>query len=237
MNEQEQMEFFYDIFDANLPRLGPGDDASTRKALDTIIEARSEGRGFLSTWKPRILDLGCGNGAQTMELAANTEGTILALDNHEPYLEELERRAVALGVEKKIHVCLGDMQNLELEKGPFDVVSGGSLAVTELCWLRPDVPEECRAFFESEYPSMVDAETNLDSIKDCGYYVLDHFVLPESAWWESYYTPLEGRLQVFRESYAGCPEKLEYVEFVQSEIDMYQRYSSYYGYVFFIMQR
>ncbi len=57
-----------------------------------------------------------------MVLAANTEGTILAMDNHQPYLEELKRRAVARGFEKKIQACLGDMRNLELDQGSFDMV-------------------------------------------------------------------------------------------------------------------
>jgi hypothetical protein len=116
-------------------------------------------------------------------------------------------------------------------------VPGGWLAVTELCWLRPDAPTECRAFFESEYPAIVDVETNLVMIKECGYEVIGQFTLPESAWWETYYQPLEMRLQEFRREYAADPEWLEIIEWVQSEIDMYRKYSRYYGYEFFIMQR
>jgi len=41
MNQQEQMEFFYEIFDASLPRLGPGNDASTKKALE-LLSRKSE---------------------------------------------------------------------------------------------------------------------------------------------------------------------------------------------------
>jgi len=37
MNQQEQMAFFYELFDAKLPRLGPGDDFSTKKALDMLL--------------------------------------------------------------------------------------------------------------------------------------------------------------------------------------------------------
>jgi len=40
MNDNEQMEFFYEIFDASLPRLGPGDDHSTKQALDVLLSTR-----------------------------------------------------------------------------------------------------------------------------------------------------------------------------------------------------
>jgi cyclopropane fatty-acyl-phospholipid synthase-like methyltransferase len=212
MDQQEQMTFFYEIFDASLLRLGPGDDAATLKALNQCLALRP-----IRKAKLRILDIGCGTGAQTLQLARHIDGSILAVDNHQPFLDELQRRAQVAGVSQKIQVCLKDMRDLKPEDGPFDLIwsegalfilgfkeglaacypmlpPGGLLAVSELCWLRPDPPSECREYFAKMYPPMTDIDANLTVIRNDGYRLIDYFSLPESAWWDSYYLPLEERL-------------------------------------------
>jgi len=92
MDQQEDMQVFYEIFDASLPRLGPGDDASTRRALSTLLSARPRGGDVASAARLRVLDIGCGTGAPTIQLAKLIDGTILAVDNHQPFLDELQRR-------------------------------------------------------------------------------------------------------------------------------------------------
>ncbi len=85
MNQQEQMAFFYELFDARLPRLGPGDDFSTKKALNILHAVKPQHNDNLSATPLKILDIGCGNGAQTLQLARYLDGTILAVDNHQPF--------------------------------------------------------------------------------------------------------------------------------------------------------
>lgn len=260
MDKQEQMQYFYNIFDSSLPRLAPGDDASTKKAFDLLMSAKGQGKADRDPTHLSILDIGCGNGAQTIALAKHVDGTIVAVDNHRPYLAELERRAAAAGISDKIEPRLKNMRDLGPADGPFDLiwsegalyimgfieglaachdllVPGGLLAASELCWLRPDPPEACRQFFACEYPAMADVDANLAAIQSSGYKRVGHFTLPESAWWHSYYTPLEDRLNLFREKNAADPQRIEIINDIQMEIEQYRRFYRYYGYVFFLMQK
>jgi SAM-dependent methyltransferase len=240
---------FFEVF-SGLPRQGPGDAASTLRALALVPGIRAGAR---------VLDIGCGSGLQTRVLAQHSAAHFVAIDNHVPFIEELKRHAHACGLADRIDACVGDMRNLELPPGSFDViwcegaiyaigfetglrewrrflVPGGYLALTEVCWTKRDAPEECLAFWSREYSAIRETSLLLEAIAQAGYETVGHFPLPRSAWWDDYYRPLEQNLGDFRERHAGELDAQELADQIQREIDIWQAYSDFYGYEFFVMR-
>lgn len=243
-------EIFLDV-QRGLPRQGPGDDASTLKALGACAGLPAA---------PQVLDIGCGPGMQTLALAHALEGArIIAVDLLEEYIDELKRRIEAAGLAERVEARRGDMRALPFPPRAFDLIwsegaaysmgfdealkawrpllkPGGYLAVSELVWLQDDPPEEAAAFFNEEYPPMKHLEANLESIKALGYEVVTHFVLPRSSWWTHYYQPLEAKLPKMREKYAGDEEALGVIAMSAREIEVSRRFSESYSYAFFVLR-
>ncbi|MBN2174253.1 MAG: hypothetical protein JW731_08985, partial [Bacteroidales bacterium] len=73
-------------------------------------------------------------------------------------------------------------------------------------------------------------------IDSLGYKRMGYFVLPERAWRANFYEPLGKRLKKLYGKYHENEDAIELLDLVKLEIDIYQKYHDYYGYVFFIMQ-
>jgi hypothetical protein len=102
--------------------------------------------------------------------------------------------------------------------------------------LKPDPPAEIKAFWDEGYPGMKAQEENLEIVREAGYRLVGHFVLPESSWWDEYYTPLEKRIPILSEKYRDDEEAMALLRGSQQESDLYRKYSDWYGYVFYVMQ-
>lgn len=235
----------------DLPREGPGDEASTLKAFGMM-------EGLPSN--PRILDVGCGPGMQTIDLARHTGANILAVDTHQPFLDELQRRAERAGLAEQIKVQNESMFELKFPENSFDVIwsegaiyimgfeaglkkvhpllkAGGYVAVTEISWFKPNPPEEVFQFWHKECPGMDSVAGNLLAVERAGYRVVGHFSLPDSSWWDHYFNPLKERIAMLREKYPQDPEARHILDEQDMEMEFFRKYSDYFGYEFYVMQK
>jgi ubiquinone/menaquinone biosynthesis C-methylase UbiE len=247
--EKRERDIFFEIHQG-LPREGPGRNDYTRKAFSMLPDLD----------RPRILDIGCGPGAQTMELARISGGFVIGLDNHHPYLDVLEEKIEKAGLSSRVKAMNGSMFTVDFPKESFDIIwseaaiyvigferglrewrtfikSHGFCVVSEMTWLKPNPPKEILDYWKRMYPGITTIPGNLKFIVQCGYHVLDHFPLPEDAWLDEYYHPLERRLDLLRAKYKDDQEALKLIDSEQEEIDLYRKYSEWYGYVFYVMQK
>lgn len=231
-------------------RQGPGTDASTRRALAAVPG---------STEVRRILDLGCGTGAQSLVLARETGAQVTAVDILPEFLAEVESRARELGIDDRIATLEASMIDLELPREHYDLLWSedsvytvgfenglqywkqflapeGTLVVSELCWLTDERPEEIEDYWTEGYPGIGTVEEKLAAIDQAGYTCIEHFVLPPEGWTEGYYTPIRERTEAFSTEYGRDPEVDAFLDSGLDEAAMYDRFGEYYSYVFFVLQ-
>lgn len=249
LNDELSHTVFFELHEG-LPRQGPGHDRYTARAFRLIPS--SVGR--------RILDIGCGPGTPTLELARLGGSPVVGIDNHLPFLQELAIRAEAAELGGHICAVCASMEQLPFPDESFDIVwaegsiynlgfergletfrrflkPGGYGAVHDVAWLRPDPPAEVKDFWKREYPGMTTVEECLRIIGRCGYRNEAHFALPPDAWWDEYYGPLEEKIQRLRTRYAQNPRACAVLDGEAREVEMYRRYGEYFGAVFFVLHR
>ena len=244
-------ELFFEVFE-HLPRQGPGNRVSAARALGHCSELPTH---------PTVLDLGCGGGGQTWHLAEELPAaSILAMDSHAPSIERLQSAIAMRDLAQRVQAVVGDMARPEQPPGSFDLIwsegalysigltnalqvcfellrPGGSLAFTDAIWRKENPPPEVKAGFDLDYPGMGTLSDDIVAIQDCGFELITHFTLPDEAWWDSFYTPMEARIQELRVKYAGDVEAAAILEQLAAEPEMHRRYSEYYAYEFFVARR
>ena len=241
---------FFELYES-LPRQGPGSRDCAARAM-----------AFCHDLPPgaAVLDLGCGVGAQTLILAELISGPIVAMDNHAASIDRLRATVALRGLQGRIEPKVGDMASPGLPPASFDLVwsegalynigiekalrvcttllrAGGYVAFTDAVWRKDNPPPVVKASFEGDYPAMGKVADVVAMIERSAFTLLGHFTLPDEAWWDDFYTPMELRIAAMRSKYAGDEEALDVLDQIAEEPAMHRRYSDYYAYEFFVARR
>ena len=88
-----------------------------------------------------------------------------------------------------------------------------------------------------DYPAMGTAADLLATIARSGVELVDRFTLPDEAWWDDFYTPMQERVRELRQVHGADPEALAVLEQIGTEPELHRRYSEYYAYELFVTRR
>lgn len=231
-----------------IERQGPGSPEVTVKAL-SFIDNLTPGS--------RIADLGCGTGGQTMILAQHAPGYITGIDLFPEFIQLFNQNAEWLNLQERVKGEVGSMDNLSFQEEELDLIwsegaiynigferglkewlkflkTGGYIAVSEASWFTEERPEEIEKFWIDAYPEIDTIPNKMAQLQKAGYIPVASFILPENCWTEHFYKPQIRAQEIFLEKYAGNPTAEELVANERREAKLYDRYKSYYGYVFYI---
>ncbi|MHA1136663.1 MAG: SAM-dependent methyltransferase [Candidatus Thorarchaeota archaeon] len=178
---------------------------------------------------PSILDIGCGSGLQSIELAKMSNGHITAIDIDVPALMLLQRRIKEQGLSHRFSIKQVSMKDLHLLGDTFDIIwSEGSIyAVGFEKGIRDWKQILTKDGFLVVHDENDRVEAKLQIIKKYGYKILGQIEVPHEEWEERYYKPLLSTLST---------KKLPESDFrnLRKEIDTFKRTKM--GSIFFILQ-
>jgi SAM-dependent methyltransferase len=243
------MDYFLELY-GTLPRAGPGDEPSTRRAFSMVQHLPPH---------PRILDIGCGPGMQTVELLRLCEGTVVAVDLLPSMIARTRQAAERAGVSSRLELVQIDMNQMAFEPASFDLIwsegaiyimgfenglermrhlvrPGGHVVVSEAVWLRPDPPARAIEFWQ-EYPEIDTLERKLEVVSRTGYEAVGHFVLPPEAWTRHYYDHLAVRVAECEPGWKGDSEGEAALREARTELAVFEECSESFSYAFFVMRR
>jgi SAM-dependent methyltransferase len=247
----DYMELLVD-FHKSAFRQGPG-------GYDELLLAlRLSGIDKLSSVK--LVDIGCGTGASTIQLARELDADITAVDLFPDFLDVLSANAERDGVSHKIRTLAASMDDLPFADNEFDVIwsegavynigfekgvsewrrfikSGGFIVVSEITWLTNERPEAIHSHWNAEYPEIGTASEKIAVLERNGYKPVGYFFLPVSCWLDNYYNPMRLRFDSFLKKHDNCSEAVEIVEQEKYEIDLYEKYRDFVSYGFYIAQK
>jgi SAM-dependent methyltransferase len=226
---------------SDLPREGVGSDATTRALLELARPLPGN----------RALDIACGPGRSALVLAG-AGFRVSAVDTHEPFLA----RVRAAAGDRTVTVERASMRELPYADGAFArlwcegaaylmgidaaltawrrlLAPGGALVFTEVGWTTTSPSAAARDFWTA-YPAMRDEAATVAAAEAAGYEVLATHPLPESDWWDEYYTPLEARLDAWPAPDAQTAAALAAN---RAEVDLRRAHPGDYGYVGYVLRR
>ena len=170
---------------------------------------------------PRILDVGCGSGVPTIELAKISDGYVTGIDIDETSLNLLQRKIKEMGLNNRVIVIKDSIMTMDFPEESFDIIwSEGSIFVIGF----ENGIKKWRRFLKPNgflviHDEIKDKNKKLGLITKYGYTLINQFEITDNLWWLEYFTPLEQLIQDFHNKFPKDSKLISELNKDQTEID------------------
>jgi len=201
----------------------------TRKAFNLLTECKN----------PHILDIGCGSGVPTIELATISNGQVTGIDIDVTSLNLLRRKIKEMGLNNQVSVIKDSIFTMDFPEECFDIIwAEGSIFVIGFekslkKWNRFLKPNGFLVIHDENK----DKNKKLGLITKYGYTLTAQFDLSDNLWWLEYYSPLEHLIQKFRHKYPNDSDLGNELNNDQTEIEKCKSNSIVTSSFFVILQK
>ena len=217
--------------------------------LDDLLKTRELRAAFLAytreayallpvVGQPRILDIGCGSGAVTIELARLSGSEVFGVDTDEAALVEFRRRVEEAGLGHRVKAVNASLFDTGFADESFDVL--WEEGVLHLLDAAKGV-QACRRLLRTKghlvlHETAAWFEGNEAHLRASGFCTVHEYLLPKHCWWTDYYAPLEDRIRRLREE-RGHDFSSEKLAQHEREIAMVKADPGRFDCGFFLLQR
>jgi ubiquinone/menaquinone biosynthesis C-methylase UbiE len=214
-------------------------ELNTEKMREVFLKYTRKAFEMLPSMKnPSILDIGCGSGIPSLELAKLSNGEVIGIDIDQTALDKFKRKIESEGLSDRIKVFNRSVYNTEFPEEHFNLI--WDEGVLHILNIKKGL-EECNRILKSN-GFLVIGETitwikkNLEVFPKFGFKLINKFFLPEESWWREYYLPLEKKIKKLRSQFENS-KGLEKLKTYEREINLVKKNPKEFDCAFYLFQK
>ena len=187
---------------------------------------------------PIILDIGCGSGTPTIELARLSDGEITGIDIDQAALDRFNLKIEKEGFSNRIKIFNRSIYNTDFLTESFNLI--WDEGVLHILNIKKSLVECNRILKPNGFLVVGEVikwiSNNLKAFPKCGFNLINKFFLPEECWWKEYYLPMEKKIKELRSKFKK-PKELEKLKPYENEINMVKKNPKEFDGAFYIFQK
>jgi ubiquinone/menaquinone biosynthesis C-methylase UbiE len=188
---------------------------------------------------PSILDIGCGSGIPTVQLAIISKGKVIAVDIDRKALQKLKEKIKILHLSGHITPVRRSLHKLRFKNNTFDIIwAEGS--VTDIGFEK--ALKKWRRFIKTGgflviHDEINDYKKKITRIPEYHFTLIHHFIIQERVWLKEYFIPLKQRIIELQAHYKNKQGIMKILKQEEEEINLFTKTPEKLASLFYIMQK